>query len=124
MQLMIKIVKKSLMDMRDAIEGTIPLTAVLDQGIALIYDAKVPLNWLTDPSGQEISWVSDSISIWINQFMERYKVECDWLEKGKLPEYRLDTMFNPQGFLTSVKQEITRSHKHDKWSLDEVIQET
>lgn len=74
------------MDMRDAIEGTIPLTALLAEGIGLIYDAKVPKNWLTDPSGQEISWVSDSISKWVEQFMDRFKAQCEWLEKGKLPE--------------------------------------
>jgi len=119
----IAIVKRSLVDMRDAIEGTIIMSPMLAKGIDCIYNATIPPNWLTEPSGAEISWKNSSVGKWMEQFMERFRQESEWMEKGKLTEYRLDTMFNPQGFLTSVKQEITRSHKHEKWSLDEMIQE-
>jgi len=38
------------------------------------------------PSGEEISWISDNISKWMEQFLERFRQQNEWLEKGKLPE--------------------------------------
>lgn len=86
MQKIILIVKKMLMDMRDAIEGTIIMSQVLADSIAFIYNAKVPNAWITEPSGAEISWISDNISKWMEQFLERFRQQNEWLEKGKLPE--------------------------------------
>jgi len=73
-------------EMRDAIEGTIVMSDVLQSSINFIYDAKVPPVWITEPSGAEISWISDSISKWMEQFMERFRQQTEWLEKGKLQE--------------------------------------
>lgn len=117
------IVKKMLFDMRDAIEGTIIMTGTLQGAIDAIYIAKVPDCWIIHCGG-EISWNSDSITKWMEQFVDRFRGQSEWLEKGKLQEYRLDCFFNPQGFITSVKQEITRSHKIEKWALDEMSQIT
>lgn len=62
--------KKMLLDMRDAIEGTIVMTDVLQASIDAIYIAKVPLAW-TMQCGAEVSWMCDSLTKWIEQFIDR-----------------------------------------------------
>merc|ERR1712072_672903 len=43
-----------------------------------------------------------------------------WLNKSRPPAFWMTGWFNPTGFLTAMKQEVTRKHKADKWALDEV----
>ena len=45
------------------------------------------------------------------------------MQHGRLTHYKLNAFFNPQGSLTAVKQEITRTHaaSKDLWALDDVI---
>ncbi len=31
---------------------------------------------------------------------------------------------NAQGFLTGMRQEVTRQHKKDQWALDDVVTQT
>ena len=38
--------------------------------------------------------------------------------------YWLTGFTNAQGFLTGVRQEVTRQHKKDQWALDDVINHT
>ena len=48
----------------------------------------------------------------------------NWLKDGRPPIYNLGFFFNPQGFLTAVKQEVTRQNKSENWALDDVEERT
>jgi dynein heavy chain len=49
------------------------MTPEISDAINCIFDAKVPPNWLTDPSGAEISWLLPKLGNWISSLIDRNK---------------------------------------------------
>lgn len=90
-----------------------------------MFDLRVPKIFLYDPSGAEISWLNPTLSNWLSSLVNRHYQLVTWLGKNPTERpvsYWLTGFFNPQGFLTSVRQEITRAHRVDQWALDAVEQ--
>lgn len=107
-------------NMVDAIEGTIIMTPDIVDAINAVYDFRVPRNWCFDPTGAEISWLTPTLASWIKGLLDRHYQLNNWISKERPPSFWLTGFFNPQGFLTAMKQEVTRQKKAQAWSLDEV----
>merc|ERR1719261_1978322 len=105
-----------------AIDGQIIMSPELVAGIKLMFDLRVPVPWVYDPSGAEIAWLNPTLSGWLSSMVNREYQLRTWLMKDRPISYWLTGFFNPQGFLTSVRQEITRSHRAENWALDAVEQ--
>lgn len=105
--------------MCDAIDGSISMTPDIVESINAIFDFRVPSNFQFDPTGAEISWLTLSLAGWIKGLLDRHHQLNIWIGKGERPpSFWLTGFFNPQGFLTAMKQEVTRQKK--TWALDEV----
>jgi len=121
----IQIVRQTLVDLRLAINGEIIMTP--EQGAALnaIFNEKPPLHWYKDASGQDIAWFLPSLALWFSGLLDREKQLSTWLSTTRPLAYWLTGFFNPQGFLTATRQEITRrqgvKNEKDKWALDDVV---
>lgn len=111
MQNIIVIVKKTLQDIVDAIDGSIIMTPDIVNAIDCIFDGKVPKFWIYDPSGAEISWLKPSFATWFDSLMERNVQLFKWLQGERPRCFILEGFFNPQGFLTAMKQEVVRLNK-------------
>lgn len=118
------ITRETLNDLIEVRAGNIILTPELQDAGDAIYDARVPQQWLYDMGANEISWLSNSLGSWFTGLQERYTQLNNWLRDGRPNLYILGFFFNPQGFLTAVKQEITRQHKNENWALDRVVETT
>ena len=113
--------KGSLTAIQQAIRGEVVTTAEIMAGINSIFDARVPQSWMYSAGGDEISWISPTLGLWYAGVGGRESQYRGWLDAGKRPNsFWLTGFFNAQGFLTAVQQEVTRAHKADKWSLDNV----
>mmetsp|Transcript_610 Transcript_610/g.1165 ORF Transcript_610/g.1165 Transcript_610/m.1165 type:complete len:1301 (-) Transcript_610:61-3963(-) len=119
-QMILDIVRTTMVNMIDAIDGSIIMTPDIVDSINAIYDFRVPNKWMFDPTGAEISWLTPSLAGWIKGLLDRHFQLNNWVSKERPPSFWLTGFFNPQGFLTAVKQEVTRQKKG--WSLDEVEQ--
>lgn len=118
-QMILTIVRSTMVAMCDAIDGTISMTPDIVDSINAVYDFRVPRKFQYDPTGAEISWLTASLSGWIKGLLDRYHQLNLWISKcERPPSFWLTGFFNPQGFLTAMKQEVTRQKK--TWSLDEV----
>jgi dynein heavy chain len=112
MQSVIGMVKSTLSDLKLAIDGTIIMSAALQNALDALYDARVPDTWT------KISWISSTLGIWYSEFIARVNQYQSWLYEGRPLVFWLSGFFNPQGFLTAIRQEITRAHTG--WALDGV----
>ncbi|XP_018048480.1 PREDICTED: dynein heavy chain 8, axonemal [Atta colombica] len=111
-QVVIKLIRIMLKDLLLAIEGVIIMSEELRDVLDNIYDARIPKIW------KARSWESASLGFWFTELLERNQQFLTWLQSGRPSKFWMTGFFNPQGFLTAMKQEITRAHK---WALDNVI---
>jgi len=113
MQKVITLVRMTLNDLKLAIDGTIIMSEDLTDALDNIFDARVPNKW------RKISWASSTLGFWFTELLERDIQFKSWIFTERPSVFWMTGFFNPQGFLTAMRQEVTRSHKG--WALDAVI---
>jgi dynein heavy chain len=126
------IIKKSMTDICEAVDGQILMTPMIVDQIDCLYNNKVPKEWLYDPAKAQISWMKLKFSVWFDSFKTRNITLEDWMKGSRPRAFNLDHYFNPQGLLTSMKQEVVRIKKQpsktggkptdkiENWSMDNV----
>ncbi|GFO43348.1 dynein heavy chain 5, axonemal [Plakobranchus ocellatus] len=113
MQTVITAVRNTVLDLKLAIDGTIIMSETLRDALDSIYDGRIPAAW------KKISWDSSTISFWLNELQDRNTQFRSWLFNGAPKSFWMTGFFNAQGFLTAMRQKVTRAHKG--WALDTVI---
>merc|ERR1711871_843263 len=126
LQNIIGIVRSNLHNVASAIDGTVVMTTDLLEDLNSIFDSRVPKRWTHDASGAEISWLLPNMGGWFTGLLDRAQMLATWLENGRgiMKAYWLTGFTNAQGFLTGMRQEVTRQHTRDQWALDDVVNHT
>lgn len=124
LQAVIHKVRVTLVAMRQAIDGEVVMTQELLTNIGELFNSVVPQTWVFTIAGDEFSWISSTVGLWFGLLSGRFEQNNKWLTHGRPVTYWLMGFANPQGFFTSMKQEVTRKHRNDGWSLDDVIYHT
>ena len=98
-----------------AIAGSIATSDDIAALIDALFSGRPPASWIKS------SWESPNIGTWFQGLLSRHESLHSWLMNGRPKSFWLPGFFNPQGFLTAVKQEVTRRHAGDGWALDDVV---
>ncbi|XP_028289911.1 dynein heavy chain 5, axonemal [Gouania willdenowi] len=114
MQRVISSVRSTLTDLQLAIDGTIIMSEDLRDALDCMFDARIPRRWL------RLSWASATLGFWFSELLERNHQLSVWVGTGTPHHFWITGFFNPQGFLTAMRQETTRSNLSKGWALDTV----
>jgi dynein heavy chain len=118
LNIIITLATKTLKNLRLAVAGTIALAGDLVEALEKLFNASIPTAWL------RWSWESATIGTWFQGLLQRHDQLEKWLNKGRPKAYWLTGFFNPQGFLTAMKQEVNRKHAKERWALDDVVMDS
>ena len=115
----IRMIRSTCSDLQLAWKGKLIFSPALQDAAASLQNARVPPSWIA------VSWPSSDVSMWVNDVKARKSQLDVWAKTGRPGHYWLPGFFNPQGFLTGVRQEITRGKVAQNqggpvWALDKV----
>jgi dynein heavy chain len=125
----------SLLRLRLAVAGEVPMTADLAAAAAALAAGAAPHGWLWTAAGDEFSWAAPrTLAPWLASLNQRHAQLQAWLASPRAARrpasFWLPGFFNPAGLLTAMKQEVTRKHSQGGnghgggWALDEVVYHT
>jgi dynein heavy chain len=117
-------VKHTLSQIQLGIKGEVVMTDELQECMDALFSASVPTTWALTPGGDEFSWLSTTLGLWFTSFLARDLQDRTWLNSAAPPCAWLTGFFNPQGFLTAMKQDVCKKHREQNWALDEVVYHT
>jgi dynein heavy chain len=120
-QMIMKLVGDDLKSFRLAIKGEVTMTLAIAGAINEIFEAKVPKSWVFTITNTLFSWMLPTIGLWFNSMRLRHEQFNKWLVNKRPLSFWMTGFFNAQGFLTAMKQEITRAHRKDEWALDDIV---
>ena len=119
-----KLVRDDLLAVQLAIKGEVTMTQAILVSINELYAAQVPNVWMFTITGMLFSFMLPNISLWFNALQARWDQWNSWLQNGRPRSFWMTGFYNPQGFLTAMKQEVTRAHRQQSWALDDVTYQT
>ena len=88
----------------DAVAGRIVMTTNIVDDISVLATSRVPPGWVA-VSGLPL----ESAAAWVDAVRRRFDQLELWAQHGRLRSYWVGGFFFPKGFLTSVRQEFSRS---------------
>uniref|UniRef100_A0A8C5WWN5 Dynein heavy chain 5, axonemal n=1 Tax=Laticauda laticaudata TaxID=8630 RepID=A0A8C5WWN5_LATLA len=103
MQRIIALVRNTLTDLKLAIDGTIIMNENLRDALDCMYDARIPERW------RKASWASSTLGFWFTELLERNQQFHSWIFEKRPNCFWMTGFFNPQGFLTAMRQKVVTS---------------
>ncbi|GAX82307.1 hypothetical protein CEUSTIGMA_g9736.t1 [Chlamydomonas eustigma] len=103
---LLKIIRSSLMDLSKAVKGLVVMSGELEKVGTALQGGKVPELWLSRsfPSNKPLG-------AYIREVGQRCEAFSSWLDHGPPTVFWLSGFFFTQAFLTGAKQNFARKHK-------------